>query len=218
MKNINTKISFLSVGVLSLALFASLAVPQKSEASITSLLSLGSRNADVTELQQFFSTNPRIYPEGIVSGYFGGLTREAVVQFQAAFDIDQVGAVGPVTRTAINNVMASGFGLDISAPIRSNLTVQTSNNSATVSWSTNELAKGQVLYSTSPIVSTEVSGHAQLPYTSGTLAVSTFPTATNSQSINLTGLQSNTQYYYVARSIDQTGNVSLSQMLTFQTN
>ena len=219
MKKINaSRISFLSVGVLSLALFASFAIPQKSEASITSYMGVGSTGGDVTELQQFLATNFSIYPEGIVSGYFGGLTKAAVTQFQVAFDIDQVGVVGPVTSSQINSIMALGFGLDTKASIMTNLSVQTSNNSATVSWSTNELGKGQVFYSTSPIVSTETSGHAQLPYTSGTLAVSTFSSATNSHAINLTGLQSNTQYYYVARSIDNAGNVSLSQMHTFRTN
>ena len=215
-KKINaSRISFLSIGFLSLALFASLAIPQKSEASITSLLSIGSRNADVTQLQQFLATSFAIYPEGIVSGYFGSLTKSAVEQFQAAFDIDQVGVVGPTTRTKINDIMASGFGLDIKAPIMTNLSVQTSNNGATLGWTTNEIARGQVFYDTAYITANEATSHAQQPYVSGTLANAG---AGFSQSISLSGLQSNTQYYYVTRAIDNSGNVSMSVVKTFQTN
>lgn len=213
-KNVS-RISFLSVGFLSLALLTSMALPQKSEAAITGLLSLGSRNADVTVLQQFLGTNSSIYPEGIISGYFGGLTRAAVVQFQAAFDIDQVGAVGPTTQAKINEIMSSGFGLDTHAPIMTSPSVNTSNTSATIRWSTNEVARGQVFYNTSPISVNEASGRAQLPYVSGTLVDSA---ASFSQAVTLSGLQSNTQYYYVIRSIDNSGNVSMSLAKIFSTN
>ena len=210
-----SRISFLTVGFLSLALFVSLAMPQKSEASIANLLSSGSANSDVTELQQFLATNYFIYPQAIVSGYFGGLTSAAVTQFQVAYDIDQVGAVGPTTRAKINEIMSSGFGLDTSAPIMTNLSVQTSSNSATISWATNEQARGQVYYDTSPILSTETSGHSQLGYISGSVAnAGTNP----SQSIAISGLNSNTQYYYVTRSVDNSGNVSMSNLMTFRTN
>jgi len=216
MKKINaSNISFLSVGVLSLALFVSLAVPQKSDAAITSNLGVGSTGGDVTELQQFLSTNSSIYPQAIVSGYFGGLTRAAVTQYQVAFDIDQVGVVGPITRASINSVMSSGFGLDTKAPIVTNATVQTSSNSATIGWSTSEIARGQVFYDTSYISANEATGHAQLPYISGTLVSGT---SGYSQAITLPNLQNNTQYYYVTRSIDNSGNVTMSAVRTFKTN
>lgn len=216
MKKINvSKISFLSIGFLSVVLFASLVLPQQSEALITNILGVGSRGADVTELQQFLATNPSIYPEGIVSGYYGGLTRNAVMQFQAAYDIAQVGTVGPITGAKINSLMSSGFGLDTKAPIITSASVQTSNDDATVSWSTNEIARGQVFYSTSPITANEATGHAQLPFISGTLASGA---AGFSQSINLSNLQSNTQYYYVTRAIDNSGNVTMSLLRTFKTD
>jgi hypothetical protein len=217
MKKINaSNISFLSVGFLSLALFATLAVPQKSDAAITSNLGVGSTGGDVTELQQFLSTNFSIYPEAIVSGYFGGLTRAAVTQYQVAFDIDQVGVVGPTTRASINWVMAKGFGLDTKAPIMSNLSVQTSSNGATISWSTSEIARGRVYYDTNPIVAYEATGHAQLPYISGLSSVD--GNASFTQSVSLSGLQSNTQYYYITRSVDNSGNVTMTQAKTFRTN
>jgi hypothetical protein len=216
MKKINaSSISFLSIGFLSLALFATLTVPQKSEAALTSNMGIGSTGGDVTELQQFLATNWAIYPEAIVSGYFGGLTRSAVTQYQAAFDIDQVGVVGPTTRASINSIMSSGFGLDTKAPIVTNAAVQTSNNSATISWSTSEIARGQVFYDTSYISANEATGHAQLPYISGTLVSGT---SGYSQSITVSNLSNNTQYYYVTRSIDNSGNVTMSSVRTFKTN
>jgi peptidoglycan hydrolase-like protein with peptidoglycan-binding domain len=60
---------------------------------IQSQLDFGETNADVTNLQTFFKDNPAIYPEGIVSGYFGSLTRSSVQRFQAQYGLDQVGRV-----------------------------------------------------------------------------------------------------------------------------
>lgn len=212
--NISNK-NFLSVGFLSLALFATLAIPQKSDAAITSYLGLGSTGGEVSELQQFLATNFSIYPEAIVSGYFGGLTKAAVTQFQVAYDIDQVGVVGPATSASINSIMSSGFGLDTKAPIVTNRSVQTSSNSATINLSTNEIARGQVFYDTSYISANEATGHAQLPYVSGTLVSG--PSG-YSQAITIPNLQSNTQYYYTTRSIDNSGNVSMSPVSSFKTN
>ncbi len=64
---------------------------------------------EVTLLQQFLSQDPTLYPEKIVSGYFGTLTEMAVRKFQVRHVIVQTGdyqstgygAVGPKTRAAI---------------------------------------------------------------------------------------------------------------------
>jgi len=72
---------------------------------------LGLRNPDVTALQNFLKLQgSEIYPEGIVSGYFGALTQKAVQRFQekyglAAPGIPGYGFVGPKTRAKINEIL-----------------------------------------------------------------------------------------------------------------
>ena len=46
--------------------------------TISSYLDFGERNSDVTSLQQFLAADVSVYPEGLVTGYFGSLTRAAV--------------------------------------------------------------------------------------------------------------------------------------------
>lgn len=186
-----------------------------AHAEITSLMGVGSRGSDVTQLQQFLASNSWIYPAGTVSGYFGSLTRAAVVQFQTAYDIDQVGNVGPITKAKINSIMNSGFGLDTTVPVISNLAVSVGSNSASVLWTTSESARGQVFYDTQPIRANEQTANSQIPYVSGTLAENTgYQT---SQAINLSNLQTNTTYYYIVRSIDRSGNITMTLSNSFHT-
>lgn len=65
--------------------------------------------ADVTCLQQFLKNQGAdIYPEGLVTGYFGSLTRAAVVRFQKKYGIIQTGFVGILTRAKINTILNEG--------------------------------------------------------------------------------------------------------------
>lgn len=187
-----------------------------AHAAIINNVGVGSTGTDVSQLQQFLATNTDIYPQGIVSGYFGNLTRAAVIQFQVANDIAQVGNVGPITKARINAIMDSGFGLDTRAPDMSIPTVSVQTGSATISWSTNELALGQVYYDTQQIQSSEATAHFQQPYVSGTLAANTTPQM--SQAITLTNLQPNTTYYYLVRVIDRSGNTTMTLPTIFHTN
>jgi len=77
-------------------------------------LSQGMRHSDVTELQNRL-TEEGVY-NGPVTGYFGPLTRAAVVRYQLAHNITPaVGYVGPLTRSALNaganNAAAAGSAL-----------------------------------------------------------------------------------------------------------
>jgi len=67
-------------------------------------LYLGLRNQEVVCLQEFLkSLGPQIYPEGLVTGYFGPLTQAAVKRYQASQNIITTGYFGPLTRAAANN-------------------------------------------------------------------------------------------------------------------
>lgn len=77
--------------------------------SLSRSLRQGMSGTDVTALQVFLAADPRIYPEGTVSGYFGSLTEAAVQKFQVWHgivssgnpDSTGYGAVGPATRGVI---------------------------------------------------------------------------------------------------------------------
>lgn len=95
------------------ALTAQLATLSGSQSSapagmLTKNLSQGMRDSQVSILQGWLKTLPGVYPEGIVSGYFGSLTRAAVVRYQASKGIAQVGLVGPQTRGALNAQFSGG--------------------------------------------------------------------------------------------------------------
>jgi peptidoglycan hydrolase-like protein with peptidoglycan-binding domain len=75
-------------------------------------LRYGMTSDDVKRLQELLATNPEIYPEGIVSGWFGQLTKKAVQKFQCKYNIvckgnektTGYGLVGPKTRAKIQEV------------------------------------------------------------------------------------------------------------------
>jgi len=69
-------------------------------------LSFGSSGSEVSCLQAFLKKQgTNIYPSGLVTGNFGNLTRQAVINFQKANGILQTGFVGPVTRNKINSIL-----------------------------------------------------------------------------------------------------------------
>jgi N-acetylmuramoyl-L-alanine amidase len=49
------------------------------------------------------------YPEGLLTGYFGGLTRNAVETFQNAEGLEAVGFVGPRTAAALGDYARQYF-------------------------------------------------------------------------------------------------------------
>ncbi|OHA59365.1 MAG: hypothetical protein A2370_00260 [Candidatus Vogelbacteria bacterium RIFOXYB1_FULL_42_16] len=217
---------FLYVGAVVAILFVSLFMFQTAQAMITSSLDLGDRGADVTELQTYLATSASIYPSGLVTGYFGQLTKAAVERFQTAQGIVSAGTpattgygrVGPTTMARINSLLGSG-GSQVywdTVPILNNLSVQVSSNSATLSWLTNEPTQGQVYYSTMPLTANEATGPRQQPYVSGSSSVDG-GNQTN-HTITIPNLQSNTTYYYLTRAVDNVGNMSMTWPNTFRTN
>jgi len=61
----------------------------------------GSTGDDVVLLQKYLKQFPAIYPEGLVTGFFGPLTYNAVKKFQAKNKISADGVVGPRTRETL---------------------------------------------------------------------------------------------------------------------
>jgi len=81
----------------------------------TETLYKGVRSPQVTLLQELLRKNPKIYPEGLVTGYYGPLSEKAVKIFQEKYGIVNYGSpastgyglVGPQTREKLNEVFGS---------------------------------------------------------------------------------------------------------------
>jgi len=80
---------------------------------ITQKLQLGSEGVEVEILQNWLAKDTKLYPEGIVTGYFGSLSIEAVKRFQQKFSdeilkpwgkVEGTGIVDEVTRNKMNEV------------------------------------------------------------------------------------------------------------------
>ena len=192
--------------------------------TITSSLDFGASGSNVMSLQQFLAADSSVYPEAIVSGYYGPLTRAAVQRYQCKQGIvcsgsaasTGYGRVGPRTLAAINasigGVSNSPSG-DSSAPLMSIVLATSSPTSATFTWSTNEAAKGTIYYSLVPFVNLEVT--SGVPLVSAQSASEAGFGLTHTLSIP--NLATSTTYYFMARSDDASGNSQFSWPTTFRT-
>lgn len=203
----------IQASVLAVALFIIGAPHTTHAAAIERTLKVGARGADVTAMQTFLASDPTLYPQGLVTGYFGSLTKSAVSNFQARNGLTADGIVGPMTRPFLNVQMAGGMASSTSAPVISSVMVNVNQNNATVSYTTNENAKGIVYYSASPLVTYERENSVDV---SGATAMTDTMFHTG-QSISVQGLQANTTYYYMIYTTDEAGNVSVTWPSTFRT-
>ena len=82
--------------------------------NLTRSLSRGISGNDVLRLQTFLARDPSIYPEAVLSGYFGPLTERAVQRWQVKFGVISsgpgYGIAGPRTAAAIALQCATGGG------------------------------------------------------------------------------------------------------------
>lgn len=177
---------------------------------INQQLDFGERNSDVTSLQEFLAGDPSVYPQGLVTGYFGVLTRSAVMNFQAKYGIAQAGRVGPLTLAKMNELIGSGVANTSGPAIVMQSGPQVTSTTAVFNWmTTNRVALGRVYYSTSPLQMNEGDINSNgFAVTTGQLG-SYDGVARSSQSSTLTGLQPNTTYYYTIVATDLGGNVSV---------
>lgn len=78
----------------------------RAAAKVFSLqLRRGMTGDEVMSLQEFLAQYPDVYPEGLITGFFGALTENAVKRFQRKHGIDQVGQVGPATRARLHALL-----------------------------------------------------------------------------------------------------------------
>lgn len=74
---------------------------------LTQDLRLGTRGGEVSILQRFLQKNNWGIPDdGPVTGYFGGATKKALMNFQKSKGLAAIGAAGPQTRQLINSLLS----------------------------------------------------------------------------------------------------------------
>ena len=195
--------------------------------NLTAQVGLGSTGTNVSRLQSFLAANSSLYPEALVTGYFGGLTKAAVIRFQAMFGLDQVGRVGPLTLAKINSLINSGTwggntntGADIYAPYMSQVSQNNpSNNATTFTLNTNEAANVRVAYNTVPLTFNEGDMNGNGFTVTGGMSQASVNGLGTSHTVNLYNLTPNTTYYYTIIATDASGNTQLWGVNnTFRTN
>jgi peptidoglycan hydrolase-like protein with peptidoglycan-binding domain len=222
MKNTNVFVSIIkqiirtSIGIAMVVIMFSLSGHAHAATLLTRTLSPGTRNAQVRTLQTFLASNPDIYPSGMVTGYYGPLTKEAVKQFQLAYDISPVGYVGPLTLAKVNQVSNAGYGIDTHAPIISNAFTLQSGTGTTANWTTDTPSQAKIYYSTQPLTVAEAATAFTSPTINANSSVLMDSTVNTGHSITIPNLQAGTTYYYSVVATDQAGNVSMSWPSTFR--
>ncbi len=217
-RSIGTRVGMLTVlGALAAFGFSSHAYAFNQ---INSQLYFGKTGGDVTSLQEFLAASPDLYPRGLITGYYGALTEEAVEKFQVKYDIVSSGSpsttgygrVGPMTMAKINGLINNNSGVaNTSGPaIFMQYFPQITSTTATFNWmTTNGAAYGRLYYSTSPLQMNEGDINSNgFAVTSGQIG-SYDGIARSSQSSYISGLQPNTTYYYTIVATDLGGNVSV---------
>lgn len=205
------------LGLFALAAVLFIAPFGASAAILNRQLDLTMTGSDVSALQTFLATDVTLYPQGLVTGYYGFLTKAAVSNFQSRNGIEPVGRVGPQTLPVLNLQMAGGGGIVSAgiAPIITTVGISSGRNNASISWNTSEPATGVVYYSTGPLSTYENKNAVTVSGSASAMTDSSFRT---SQNVGLSNLQANTVYHYMVYTTDQDGNVSVTWPSTFQTS
>ncbi len=211
-----TRMLVLSIMGVAIILMAGLTYTA-SAATLTRQLELGMSGSDVTALQTFLARDNTIYPQGLITGYFGSLTKSAVSNFQARNGISNIGRVGPVTLAALNLQMDGNIstGADIYAPMINSLNVNVSSNSATFYWNTNENSSAVIYYGTSYPNMTESGPGGGVSISGASYLVNADLLSSHNAVVN--SLSSNTTYYYVVYVRDGSGNETVTWPNTFRT-
>jgi len=202
----------------------------KGTLKLLNRLRLGMTSEEVKRLQEILATDPEVYPEGHITGYFGKLTEKAVKKLQNKFCLEEVGSVGPRTLAKINELLEEGAGSsgkipkglltapgiqkklcatptpDTTAPVISDIEAKDiTASTAEIEWSTNEKADSKIWYGTvTPVVTTGDPTKTSSDYD-------------DSHEMELTGLTANTIYYYIVASTDKSNNITKATEKSFTT-
>lgn len=169
-------------------------------AVFVSALKIGSKGAEVMALQSLLKGQNNIYPEGLITGYYGPATQRAILRLQKVNGLEQVGFVGPKTRALLNKIASEGgqnYSYLYPQIIELNAT-STGPNHMYVFWSSNKPTTGELFYAT------------QTPLASTTPWVYLETSRSLTHATNLNNLATGTTYYFQVKITDQFGVSSTS--------
>lgn len=196
----------------------------------------GMSGEDVKLLQEFLASDPDIYPRGLITGYFGPLTKNALKRFQKRACLPETGEADSTTLWKINELLREGAGKsgkippgllrapgilkklcststptttpDTLAPVITEIVAtSTSSSTAQISWKTNENADSKVYYSQLSPVDVNAT----------TTLIKYGPDFVTDHVLILTQLEANKTYYYFVVSSDNSGNTATSSEYSFVT-
>jgi peptidoglycan hydrolase-like protein with peptidoglycan-binding domain len=189
-------------------LISAVSLPYFALANFTQNLVIGSSGEEVKQLQSFLAQDKDVYPEGLVTGYFGRITEQAVIRFQKKNGIEPVGKVGPKTREQLNknNISLNNSNyLNNYVPQVLEVSTSTAVNSGYVFWTTNKNTRSVFWYSTNS------------PVDSLTASKIEDNSLSMSHSVNLTNLSTSTTYYYLIKIFDAKNNAATTTEAVLKT-
>ena len=170
-------------------------------------LKLGSQGDAVKVLQLQLSKIPNIYPEGLISGYFGTLTAKAVRKLQAQNNLEQVGFVGPRTRELLSRISKERINnLGNNLGNSSNISEEMNSPKVTpqvfvIESTSNSASTGYVFWTTSKNTTSDFYYSNITPLASTTPIKIKDNNLSFTHSVNINGLSTSTKYYFVIVSI-----------------
>jgi hypothetical protein len=85
------------ISALVLLVLASVSFGSVAKAQVA----IGSRSEEVKMIQEILKTDPSVYPQGLVTGYYGSLTQEAVKKLQRRCGLPETGVIDSATEKCI---------------------------------------------------------------------------------------------------------------------
>jgi len=76
-------------------------------------VAIGSRSEEVKAIQEILKTDPEIYPEGYVTGYFGSLTEKAIKKIQKKCGLPETGVIDETTEKCLYPI---GYQIKVTSP------------------------------------------------------------------------------------------------------
>ncbi len=73
----------------------------------------GMEGDDIKKIQEILATDPAVYPEGKVTGYFGPLTKEALKRFQQRHELEVTGVIDEATHDLLEEYLKERFGENV---------------------------------------------------------------------------------------------------------
>jgi len=89
------------------------AVAVTSTDHFVEVLKRGSKDIEIEHLQEILSRDEGLYPEKLITGYFGTLTEQALKRFQEKYNLPQTGVTDSATQVKLNEVSRTSVKLQV---------------------------------------------------------------------------------------------------------